>query len=1003
MKARVFLTLALLVILISLAPLNSSQPAQAQDKGEAGASRRPAAEYVADELLVQFKNGTPLARANQVLAEKNVQLQRRIPALGVVVLKLPASSNVEQAVKAFNQIPEVEYAEPNYLLKVAQTSSGWQDNQWAPQKIQAPEAWDQIPNPAPVTIAIVDTGVDYRHSQLGSNMWNNTAEKNGQPGIDDDLNGYIDDVYGWDFYNNDSDPIGDHFHGTHVAGIAAATLGDTPTSMAGICPFCRIMAVKVLGADGSGSLDVVANGIIYATDNGARVVNLSLGAAASATTLQNAVDYAWNHGVVVVAAAGNNGTNTLFYPAAYANAIAIASTNLDDFRSCFSNYGSSTAPFISVAAPGESIYATTMVDANGNDTYGTFSGTSMATPHAAGLAGLLFAQAPERTNADVREILEATTIDLGPLGSDPFFGTGRINALRAILDIREPTVPPDGLFSDNQTASGYAHARKLVRDASGVLHLIWHTKDGSSYRIRYATSTDNGVSWSLQPDVFSSPFETYHPALAMDDLYLYVAIPSKVSSSPDSFYQILFTRKLLAGGSWAPPESLMGGSYHAVRPDLFLDPSNGGLHLVASSLDNTSFVYYRSSGDRGATWDALRSVNPSTSTTPSNTRYATIYANGPNLYIAARTVNKSFLTTYYLHTVRSMDGGQTWIDQTKISSYLALLTGEYGVSLAGVGDRLYMGYEVGGGLYFRRYDGAGWSAYEQLETAGAWPSITQAEDGQAWLTWENDGSLMLRHYTGSTWEPAQTILPGNGLFSAHYPNLKLGSSGSRIEWVSTACNGAPFQLIYDGRDVSGAPAPTDTPTSTSTPTDTPTATGTPTSTNTPTPTLTLTSTATSTHTPTSTPTQTPTPTPTSTSTATQTPTSTPTATNTPTSTATHTPVPNSPIHVGDLDRSSVWVGQSWTATVTIYIHDANHRPISGAVVNGSWSGTSGGTVCTTDSNGRCSLTSVSISRNKANVRFKVTGVARAGFIYNAAANHDPESDSNGTVITIYRP
>jgi thermitase len=145
MKARFFLTLALLVILISLATLNSSQPAQAQDKVEAGASRRPAAEYVADELLVQFKNGTPLARANQVLAEKNVQLRRRIPALGVVVLKLPASSNVEQAVKAFNQIPEVEYAEPNYLLKIAQTSSGWQDNRWAPQKIQASEAWIKSP------------------------------------------------------------------------------------------------------------------------------------------------------------------------------------------------------------------------------------------------------------------------------------------------------------------------------------------------------------------------------------------------------------------------------------------------------------------------------------------------------------------------------------------------------------------------------------------------------------------------------------------------------------------------------------------------------------------------------------------------------------------------------------------------------------------------------------------------------------------------------------------
>ena len=478
----------------------------------------------------------------------------------------------------------------------------------------------------------------------------------------------------------------------------------------------------------------------------------------------------------------------------------------------------------------------------------------MATPHAAGLVGLLFAQDPGRTNALVREIIESTTNDLGPLGSDPYFGTGRINALRAILNIREVTIPPEGLFSESQTASGYAHARKLVRDPSGVLHLVWHTKDGSLYRLRYAASTDGGANWALQPDVFSSLLETYHPALAMDDLYLYVAFPSKTDSSPSSFYQILFTRKLLAGGAWAPPEPLMGGSYHAVRPDLFLDPTNGRLHLVASSLDDTPFVYYRASSDGGATWDPIRSVNPSTPTTPSNTRYATVHANGPNLYIASRTINRSLFTTYYLHTVRSTDGGQTWIDQTKISSYLALLTGEYGVSLAGVGDRLYMGYEVGGGIYFRRYDGAGWSAYEQLETAGTWPSMAQAEDGQAWLIWENDGSLLLRHYTGSSWEPAQTVLPGTGLFAAHYPNLKLGSSAGWIEWVSTACNGAPFRLIYDGLDVGGAPTPTDTPTSSSTPTNTPTATGTPT------------------HTPTSTPTDTPTPTPTNTATNTPTPT-----------------------------------------------------------------------------------------------------------------------------------
>src|SRR3990172_3449591 len=181
MKARILLTIAVIVILFGLAPLYSSHPVQAQDEVEPGAPPQPSAEFMPGELLVRFKKGTPSARADQVLAEKNARRLRRIPALGVDVLQLPANFPIDQAVEAFNRISEVEFAEPNYLLRITQSSSGWQNNQWAPQKIQAPEAWDQISNPTQVTIAIVDTGVDYHHSQLGPNMWNNTAEKDGQP------------------------------------------------------------------------------------------------------------------------------------------------------------------------------------------------------------------------------------------------------------------------------------------------------------------------------------------------------------------------------------------------------------------------------------------------------------------------------------------------------------------------------------------------------------------------------------------------------------------------------------------------------------------------------------------------------------------------------------------------------------------------------------------------------------------------------------------------------
>jgi hypothetical protein len=160
------------------------------------------------------------------------------------------------------------------------------------------------------------------------------------------------------------------------------------------------------------------------------------------------------------------------------------------------------------------------------------------------------------------------------------------------------------------------------------------------------------------------------------------------------------------------------------------------------------------------------------------------------------------LTYFYLHTTRSIDYGVNWIDWTQISSYQALTTGEYGVSLAGVGDRVYMGYEVGSNIYFRRYDGAGWSNYVPLDTEDQnilykWPSITQAEDGQAWMMYELDKELYMQHYDGSNWEAEESLGQGT------YANLKLGTQGNQVEWLYTSCNGSPFDLVYGSRNISG--------------------------------------------------------------------------------------------------------------------------------------------------------------------------------------------------------
>jgi thermitase len=963
---RLWAILLLLGLLIVTAAFLAGQPVSAQD-GQPAAEPLPsssAAEYVPDELLVRFRPVVPAARAEQVASEQGAEHLRTVPAIGVEVLRVPPGLTVEQAVSRFNHLPEVQYAEPNYILHIAQVSDLGLDNQWAPQKVEAPAAWSVTTGNPAVTIAVVDTGVDYRHSELAPNIWVNSDEIPGN-GVDDDHNGYIDDIRGWDFQNNDADPLDDHMHGTHVAGIAAARDNGSPAGMVGICPDCTIMPVKVLSASGSGSEDVVASGIIYAADNGARVINLSLGSSTGTSTMESATNYAWSKGAVVVAAAGNDGIEELFYPAAYPDAVAVASTNADDGRSCFSNWGSD---YVDVAAPGELIYSTTPLNASGNDTYGTFSGTSMATPHVSGLAGLLFSQVSSRSNSEVRALIESTAVDLGPLGMDPYFGGGQINARRAVQGDTSPTVPPSRLFSDSATASAYPATRKLARDSAGILHLAWHGREGTQYRVLYATSSDGGTTWTAPETVFASSAETYHPAIAVDANFVYVAFPSKAGGS---LYQIYLARKPLSGGTWSSPVAVMGGTYDAVRPALYFDPVAARLHLVASSLENAAFVYHASLDVGSGSWSAVHQVSVTTATGGTqNSRYAAVHANGQNVYIAGRSIEPAYgglIPRYRVFIVRSNDGGGSWDDPTELAVYEGFLGTEAGVSLAGIGDRLYLGYEDQGAITFRTSQGgASWSPPETVG-AGAWPSVTQAEDGQGWLIWESGGNLLLRRYNGGGWDATETVLAATIGSQGAYPNLKLGIAGDRVEWVATNCSGAPYRLMVGARSALAVPTPTPTATFTPGPSPTPTETGTPT--------------------------QTPTPTPTAT----------PTRTVTPTRTATFTPGPT--MHVGDLDGSNVSiVPDLWRAIVVIAVHNSNETGVAKATVTGTWSGGYTGTgSCTTTNAGTCSIFSAKISLSASSLTFTVTGVTHASLSYDASANHDPDGDSDGTSITVLRP
>lgn len=278
---------------------------------------------------------------------------------------------------------------------------------WGISKVNAPLAWSRSKGSTDVVVAVLDTGVDYNHPALKENMWNNLAEVNGRAGIDDDGNGYVDDIFGADFISGNSSPMDDEGHGSHVAGTVAGNL--PPEGFYGVAPGVRIMAIKTHNNNGEGSKASVVKGILYAADMGARVLNCSWGGAPEASEfdqlLFDAIEYANKKGAVLVASAGNNSDNNdtgTHYPSNYdlPGVISVAASDKLDRKAYFSNIGVNS---VDLAAPGVAIWSVE----SGGKSYTSLSGTSMASPHVSGAAALLASTDAGRamSAADIRAAL----------------------------------------------------------------------------------------------------------------------------------------------------------------------------------------------------------------------------------------------------------------------------------------------------------------------------------------------------------------------------------------------------------------------------------------------------------------------------------------------------------------------------------------------------------------------------------------------------------------------
>ena len=460
------------VAILGLAVLSTSAVAKSLQSLEAP--------FIPGEVLVKVKPGHMgkfLAKKSLLGAE--VKKEMRLIAGDYLLLKTDNKSTLS-LLNDLNSLSEVSFAEPNYIYKTIKTTAtvesmlfgSVKENHsalapndalygklWGLQNtganepdrnggysktpgvsgadVDAERAWSITKGDKKVVVAVIDTGVDYNHPDLKNNMWINEKEIPGN-GIDDDNNGYIDDVYGWNAHGNNGNPMDGNDHGTHCAGTIGAE-HNNGIGVAGVMADVSLMAVKFLGDDGSGSLADAVEAIDYATKMNVDVMSNSWGGGGFSQALEDSIKAAKDKGIVFVAAAGNDGSNNdsrPSYPASYQveNVISVASHTAQDTLSSFSNFGKRS---VHVAAPGSNVLSTTP----GNQ-YKVFSGTSMATPHVSGIVGLFIAEEGRINVGELRSRLMATTVPTSAYRKTTAAG-GRASAYNFLTDTRIPRQEPN--------------------------------------------------------------------------------------------------------------------------------------------------------------------------------------------------------------------------------------------------------------------------------------------------------------------------------------------------------------------------------------------------------------------------------------------------------------------------------------------------------------------------------------------------------------------------------
>jgi subtilisin family serine protease len=634
-------------------------------------------EFVPGEVLVKFKES---ALADELARERKTSrgtialaaspaLTRLLEGFGVEkarkpfarggaaalahVIKLTSPSlaanaaKTKELVNALRQRPEVEYAELNTVMRAQYvpndpyyaSSGAWGQSfrdLWGLQNISAETAWDTSQGDN-VVVAVVDTGLDYDHEDIAANVWQNPGETgldtNGNDrrfnGLDDDGDGRIDDWHGWDFVttngpSGDNDPMDDHGHGTHVAGTIAA-VGDNGLGIIGVAPKAKIMALKGLNANGSGSVEDLSNAIVYAADHGASMINCSWGGISAPQVLIDAVNYAHDtKGVVIVAAAGNSNADVGtepngFSPACLHNVITVSAFDHADAKAYFSNFGNKidvaapgggdTDPTGLVFAPAASILSLLSSGSpNVNQSlvvgakYWRLDGTSMASPHVAGVAALVRSLHPEFSPEQVRQAIRHGSDDVGPIGFDQQSGSGRLNAASALhetaplaVQLNGPTGMLTGLAQVNVTgtAAGASLASWRLEYGAGTTPDSWTLIAASSQPVNGGTlatwdltNATEGMN-TLHLVAQNQAGQFYEDRLLVEIENIILKSPSPDSTSIFRGGQTINVTGTVAVGNFSHYTITVRDFYGASLIDPAITLTNGGTQQVRDGLLGT--------------------------------------------------------------------------------------------------------------------------------------------------------------------------------------------------------------------------------------------------------------------------------------------------------------------------------------------------------------------------------------------------------------------------------